>query len=172
MARKRDISRRCKNECAYMAKQQRKNSGQNRKRSQGQDATSHDPEGAFTRGPSDSKDADKSKIGPAGRYSAAIMTREELRRIIAAYAECLDGLASFPTRCNIVERARDGMYSLHIMVGVRPRKSLRSNLLLGVIPGARHSILCEFCGSELRRASGENASTSSTRRNLDDDQSD
>jgi len=31
---------------------------------------------------------------------------------------------------------------------------------LAAIPGAKPSTLCEFCGSELRRASGENDSIS------------
>ncbi len=165
MVRNRRITCRRRYERAHMAKRQGASTRRNRQRSKGRAIARRDPEGTSNGETSNSADADESKIRPSGRFSSAIMTQAELRRIIAAFAECLDGLVSFPTRCNIVERARAGMYSLHIIIGVRQRKSLRASSLLAAIPGAKPSTLCEFCGSELPHAFGGEDGTCFTEKN-------
>lgn len=152
-----------------MAERKRTSDRGNRRRCQRGALARSNSQGASKRETSDSKDAVESRTGPAGRYSSAIMTKEELRRIIAAFAECCAGLASYPTRCNIVERAKDGMYALHIMIGVRQRKQLRYNSLSGLIPGEKLSTLCEFCGSELRHFSGKDDGTFFTEKNSNED---
>ena len=45
-----------------------------------------------------------------------ILTKEELRQTIGAFATCLEHSALFPQKLDIIERARDGMYALHIIV--------------------------------------------------------
>jgi hypothetical protein len=57
-----------------------------------------------------------------GRYSCAILTKDELRQIIADFATCLERLDSFPAKCDIVELAKDGTFALHIMVYFPPPK--------------------------------------------------
>jgi hypothetical protein len=64
-------------------------------------------------------------------YSCAILTMDELRRIIDSFAVACGSSASFPTKCDIVERAKDGIFSLHVMVHVSPQqRQLLSSLPL------------------------------------------
>lgn len=165
----RGISRRSGDEGTHMAEREGKGTGRNRRGFQRGALAGSTSQGTSRRETSDSKESEESRIGPAGRYSSAIMTRDELRRIITAYAECLDGLVSYPARFNIVERGKDGMYALHIMVGVRQRKPSLYNSLLAATVNAKPSTLCEFCGSELHRDSGKDAGISSTEVNSDED---
>ena len=62
-----------------------------------------------------------------GRFSSVILTKEELRQIIAEFATCLEQLDSFPAKCDIVERAKDGTFSLHIIIHFLPPKRSASN---------------------------------------------
>ena len=68
-------------------------------------------------------------------FSCAILTLEELRQIADSYFAAVGLSASFPTRCNIVERAKDGIWSLYVEVQVSPQqKQLLSNLPSEAIP--------------------------------------
>jgi hypothetical protein len=68
-------------------------------------------------------------------FSCAIMTMDELRQIIDSFAVACGCSASFPTRCNIVERAKDGIFSLYVEVHASPQqKQLLSNLPLEATP--------------------------------------
>jgi hypothetical protein len=62
-------------------------------------------------------------------FSCAILTMEELRQIIDSFAVACGCSALFPTRCNIVERAKDGIFSFYVEVHVSPQqKQLLCNL--------------------------------------------
>jgi len=74
-----------------------------------------------------------------GRYSSVILTKDELRQIIAEFATCLEQLDSFPAKCDIVERAKDGTFALHIMVYFPPPKRSQSNLPLDRTEKEKHS---------------------------------
>lgn len=65
-------------------------------------------------------------------FSCAILTMEELRQIIDSYAVAVGCSASFPTRCNIVERAKDGIWSLFVEVHVSPQQKLLVSSLRSV----------------------------------------
>lgn len=130
VARNRRLSSRSGHPGSHMAKQKGAGNRTNRRRSERGALAGSPPQGASKRETSNSKESDWSKVGPAGHYSCAILTKEEMLRTIAAFAECLERSATFPTRCDIVERAKDGMFALHIMVYVPQVKSLRSNLPL------------------------------------------
>lgn len=131
-------SGRRKDQRAHMAKRQGKSDRQDMERSRGERGApaGSPPQGASKRENSYSKDWGESTVGAAGRYSVAIMTKEDMRQIIAAYAACLEHSASFPAKCAIVERAKDGMFSLHIIVSfLPPKRSVRSSRLDQIASG-------------------------------------
>jgi hypothetical protein len=130
MAGNRRVSGRRKNECAYMGKREKANTDRDRGRFPRRDTSRRDPEGASIRETSDSKESDSSRIGAAGKFSCVILTKEELRQVIEAFATCLEHSALFPQRFDIIERARDGIYALHIIAYLpRQKRSVSSSRL-------------------------------------------
>lgn len=113
-----------------MAKRKGTGARRDRGRSQRGEAAGGSPQRASIREASDSKESDESRIGAAGKYSSVILTKEEMRRTIEAFATCLEHSALFPAKCDIVERARVGMYALHITVRLPQVKRSVSNLRL------------------------------------------
>ena len=114
---------------------ERANPRGNRRRSKRGAPASSPSQGTSKRATSDSSASVKSRNGAAGMYSCAILTLDELRRIIDSYAVAVGCSASSLAKCNIVERARDGMWSLYVEVEVSPQqKPLPSNLHSVVTP--------------------------------------
>lgn len=61
-------------------------------------------------------------VKPLDHYYSVTLTKEGMRQVVEAYATCLEHLASFPCKCDIVERARDGMFLLSMTIPFPPRK--------------------------------------------------
>jgi hypothetical protein len=105
-----------------MGTRQKADTDKDRGRFQRRDVARRDPEGASNRETSNSKESDASRIGAAGKFSCVILTREELRQLIEAFAMSLEHSVLFPQRFDIIERAKDGMYALHIIAHFNPPK--------------------------------------------------
>ena len=78
-------------------------------------------------------------VKPLDHYYSVTLTKEGMRQVVEAYATCLEHLASFPCKCDIVERARDGMFALHIMVDCPPPKRSVRNSRSDRIASGKHS---------------------------------
>src|ERR1700761_896 len=109
-----------------MAERKRKSVRGNRGRSKRGAASGGNPKRTSNGETSYSPESVESRNGASGRYSCAIMTQEELRPIIDSFAVACACSVSYPVKCHIVERARDGIYSLYIEIesSVQPKRSL------------------------------------------------
>jgi len=152
-----------------MAAQKRKNDHGRRQRPTRRDVKSRVTEGASRRETSNSQGSEESRNGAAGRYCSRIMTREELRQVIEAFATCCERFLSSPAKCDTIERGKDGIYSLHIMITFPPPKRSVSSSLSAQTENANSSTSLEYSASKKLRDSGASDGTSYFPGNYDDE---
>src|SRR6516162_843319 len=120
-----------------MAKQPRKNHRGHRVGPSRRSTSSRDSVRTSSGTTSDSRDSVELSTATTGDFYCAILTPDELHRIIEAFATCLErSISDESAKCSIYERGKDGTYSLSIVVTLPPPRRCAVNSLSVVTDSA------------------------------------